>query len=288
MTDRKFSRRDFLKFGLVALLDSALIILGGTAYSRFIEPCWITTTFLELTLPGLHPNFDGYRIAQISDIHIGTWMTRKRLMEAVERTNLQTPDLVVVTGDFVHRAPENYADDLIDPLSKLTPKDGILAVLGNHDHWTNPSLVREILMTTGIIDLSNRVHVLENRSTYLCIAGVDDIWERKDRLDIVLDVLPDESAAILLVHEPDYADFSAATGRFDLQLSGHTHGGQVVLPFLGPPILPTHGRKYPSGLYQTRGMYHYTNRGIGMIDPAIRFNCRPEITIFNLRSPVLG
>ncbi|MBZ0286049.1 MAG: metallophosphoesterase, partial [Anaerolineae bacterium] len=88
-----------------------------------------------------------------------------------------------------------------------------------------------------------------------------------------------------LAHEPDYADISAATGRFDLQISGHSHGGQVVIPFIGPPVVPPYSKKYPLGRYQVGTMIQYTNRGVGMISPAVRFNCRPEITVFTLRTP---
>jgi uncharacterized protein len=89
----------------------------------------------------------------------------------------------------------------------------------------------------------------------------------------------------LLAHEPDYADISAATGRFDLQISGHSHGGQVIIPFIGPLVVPAYGEKYPLGQYQVGNMIQYTNRGVGTINPAVRFNCRPEITIFTLRAP---
>ena len=105
-----------------------------------------------------------------------------------------------------------------------------------------------------------------------------------DEFDKVMRTLPADGAAILLVHEPDFADLSAATGRFDLQLSGHTHGGQIVLPLVGPPILPSMGRKYPSGEYRVNDMLLYTNRGIGVTTVNARFNCRPEITVFNLET----
>jgi predicted MPP superfamily phosphohydrolase len=113
---------------------------------------------------------------------------------------------------------------------------------------------------------------------------VDDIWKGNPRLKDVTTRLQDGSAAILLAHEPDFADTSAATGKFDLQVSGHTHGGQVVVPFYGPPMLPHLGHKYPSGLYKVGNMYQYTNRGVGMHFMAVRFNCPPEITIFVLES----
>jgi predicted MPP superfamily phosphohydrolase len=128
------------------------------------------------------------------------------------------------------------------------------------------------------------VHTLERGGSLLHIAGVDDVWERQDRLDLVLDRLPAEGGAILLAHEPDFADTSAATGRFDLQISGHSHGGQVIAPFAGPLRLPHLGRKYPLGLYRVGDMLQYTNRGVGMVYPYVRFNCRPEITLFTLRA----
>jgi predicted MPP superfamily phosphohydrolase len=112
---------------------------------------------------------------------------------------------------------------------------------------------------------------------------VDDILVKQDRLDVVLAKLPDSGPAILLAHEPDYADTSAETGRFGLQLSGHSHGGQIVVPFFGPVLTPYLGVKYYSGLYKVRDMWQYTNRGVGVIGFGVRFNCRPEITVFTLR-----
>jgi predicted MPP superfamily phosphohydrolase len=157
-------------------------------------------------------------------------------------------------------------------------------VLGNHDYWTDADAVRAALLACGIQNLSNDVFTLSKGGEQLHIAGVDDTWEKHDRLDLVLEKLPPSGAAVLLAHEPDFADRSAETGRFDLQLSGHSHGGQVVLPFFGPPILPHLGRKYPTGLFQVKDMFQYTNRGVGMIAPYVRFNCRPEITVFTLET----
>jgi predicted MPP superfamily phosphohydrolase len=103
-------------------------------------------------------------------------------------------------------------------------------------------------------------------------------------MDQVLKRLPEDGAAILLAHEPDFADISARTGRFDLQISGHTHGGQIRLPMIGFPYLPRFGRKYPRGLYKVGNMLQYTNRGVGMVHLPVRFNSRPEITLFTLSS----
>jgi predicted MPP superfamily phosphohydrolase len=145
-------------------------------------------------------------------------------------------------------------------------------------------MVRHILASSGITELTNAVFTLKRGQDSLHLCGVDDLWEGSPRLDDVIAQLSGDSTAILLAHEPDFADTSAATGRFDLQLSGHTHGGQVVLPVLGPPILPYLGRKYGSGLYKVGEMYQYTNRGVGMARLPIRINCPPEITLFVLES----
>jgi hypothetical protein len=160
----------------------------------------------------------------------------------------------------------------------------LLNRFGKKLQLTDAGLVRRILRESGIIEVGNSIHTIRRGESLLHIAGLDDYWEHKDRLDFVLKNLPPEGAAILLIHEPDFADISAATGRFDLQLSGHSHGGQVILPFFGPLVLPLYARKYPLGIYRVGQMFQYTNRGIGTIPPAIRFNCRPEITLLTLKS----
>jgi predicted MPP superfamily phosphohydrolase len=134
------------------------------------------------------------------------------------------------------------------------------------------------------MDLTNTTFTFSRNGDKLHLCGVDDVWEGNVRLDDVIAQLADDAPAILMAHEPDFADTSAATGRFDLQVSGHTHGGQIVLPLLGPPVLPYLGLKYASGLYQVGNMYQYTNRGIGMGRIPVRLNCAPEITIFQLES----
>jgi predicted MPP superfamily phosphohydrolase len=117
----------------------------------------------------------------------------------------------------------------------------------------------------------------------LTLVGLDDVWERKHDLRAALAGVPDDECKLLLVHEPDYAD-EAAHYPVDLQLSGHSHGGQINLPGYGRPVLPYLGQKYPAGLYQVGLMALYTNRGIGVISPPVRFNCPPEVTLLTLRA----
>ncbi|MBI5954693.1 MAG: metallophosphoesterase [Chloroflexi bacterium] len=261
---------------------------GSYGYSFFIEPGWVDVNEVEINLPSLPEAFSGFRILQLSDIHMGGWMNRERLAETVQLALAQQVDLIALTGDYLFGHSWNShlelsGADFVEEISELTREHLTLGILGNHDHWTNAEFVREMLTASGVIELENDVFPLEQDNQRLFIAGVDDIWEKKYDLERVTDKLPRDGAAILLAHEPDFADVSAKTGRFDLQLSGHSHGGQVVIPFFGAPILPHLGEKYYSGLYKVRDMWQYTNRGIGMIEPAVRLNCRPEITVFTLR-----
>lgn len=287
MSRRNLSRRAFLKVGGRSLLGAALAGTGGFLYAHEVEPEWLHVAHLQLQLPNLAAAFRGYRIVHITDIHMGGAMTREHLDGVVRAVNEQSPDLVAITGDFVtaasgEPAPAEVAPDLAASLGALRPRDAAVAVLGNHDHWAGPGAVRSAISEGGAMELNNAVHTVSRGGDALHVAGVDDHWERQDRLPLVLERLPPAGAAILLAHEPDFADVSAATGRFDLQLSGHSHGGQVRVPLLGPPFLPPLGRKYPAGRYDVGGMIQYTSRGLGVLPPRVRFNCRPEVTVITL------
>lgn len=230
----------------------------------------------------LSSEFDGYRIVQLSDIHMDGVMTRERLAEVVALANAQTPDLVVITGDFVSNKISFYADDLVAPLRELAAPDGKLAITGNHDQREHRATIRRVIAESGLTNLNNSVFTVRRGESALHFGGVDSMYRHRARLDLVLNQLPEEGAAILLAHEPDFADISAATGRFDLQLSGHSHGGQVRLPLLFRLGLPKYGERYVMGLHLVAGMLLYVNRGLGMTSIPIRFNCRPEITVITL------
>jgi uncharacterized protein len=233
-------------------------------------------------LPKLGNEFLGYRLVQFSDIHMDSWMGRKDLDKVVDLVNRQEPDLVAITGDFVSHDPNKHAKDLAEALSRLESVDGVVGVMGNHDHWVDPEAVREIMVESGIIELSNIIYPIQRGQDSLYIAGIDDYIVRNDRLEQVLELLPEDGAAILLAHEPDFADISARCGRFGMQISGHSHGGQVNLPLIGPLYLPRYARKYTSGLYRINGMIQYTNRGVGKVHVPFRLNSPPEITVFTL------
>jgi predicted MPP superfamily phosphohydrolase len=254
-----------------------------------MTPHWLKVENVQLALARLPRIFSGFRIAQISDIHMGGWMNLDRFQQVADLIVAQKPDVLLITGDFLfgHRFTQRSRRGLADlakVLSSLTASIPSFAVLGNHDYWTDPAAVREMLSRAEVTDLTNTVFTLQRADSVIHLCGVDDIRHGDVRLSRVIDQLSENGAAILLVHEPDFADVSAATGKFDLQVSGHTHGGQIVLPFYGPPILPLSGRKYPSGLYRVGDMFQYTNRGVGVDRMPIRWNCPAEITLFTLES----
>jgi len=270
-------------------LDVFLGALVGWNYIDKIEPDMIEITNVSLKLPRLPNAFSGFKLVQISDIHVGHWMTGERFEPIVEMVKELSPDLVAVTGDIILAYRGMPGDqpmlyEFSNILKNLADEYLTVAVLGNHDYRFNSVVVKDVLELAGVNVLMNSVFSLERHGEYFHIAGVDDVSKGYSNLDAVLAALPDEGGSMLLVHEPDFADISAATGRFDLQISGHSHGGQVVMPLIGPLVLPRLAKKYFSGLYKVKGMYQYTNRGLGMTFPSVRFNCRPEITVFTLES----
>jgi hypothetical protein len=239
---------------------------------------------LKVEIPDLDPAFNDYRIAHISDIHLGQWISTKRIEGVVNLVNKLEPDLVAITGDSVSYVVNEPVLDMLRVLKNLKPNDATVAVLGNHDHWVGAKEIRSVMGESNIIELENDVYTLKRGNATLHIAGVDSITLEKNDLDAVLRKLPPSGPAILLAHEPDFADVSAATGRFSLQLSGHSHGGQMIIPGLGTPFRGSQFRKYPLGEYKVGEMVQYTNRGLGTNVFWIRINCPPEITILRLQS----
>jgi predicted MPP superfamily phosphohydrolase len=274
------SRR--LGFALQKKLQMARADIGARLGDARFNPRQFEIVTIPVVMQNLDPAFHGYRVVQISDIHLGQWITADRLNGVVDLVNQQKPDLVAITGDFVSYVLDPLAEDLASGLEKLRPRDATVATLGNHDHWVGAESVRQLITQSNVRDLSNDVFTLHRDSAMLHIAGVDSVAVRQNRLDLVMSKLPSDGPAILLVHEPDFADVSAKTGRFSLQLSGHSHGGQIVIPGIGTPIRSYHFWKYPLGRYQVGSMVQYTNRGLGTNHLWSRINCPPEITVFDL------
>ncbi|MGB0561426.1 MAG: metallophosphoesterase [Spirulinaceae cyanobacterium] len=253
-------------------------------YSAQIEPQWLQVRSQPVTLPRLDPAFNDFKLVQLSDLHVHSLRNRLR-QKVLHNLQQQQPELIVLTGDFVSQGDDLAAarielEKLLQEIRAIAPT---IAILGNHDYWVNPRVVQRILRLTQIPTLVNGVYEVERAEAHLYFGGVDDVMEGRDRIDQVIEQLPPEGCAILLAHEPDFADTAAATGRFDLELSGHSHAGQIRL--IKPLVLPPLAHQYPAGWYQVGTMQQYTNRGLGTTIVPFRFGSRPEMTVFTLHAP---
>jgi predicted MPP superfamily phosphohydrolase len=286
---QRLSRRDFLKLSASSALGILVAAVGVDCMIKSRFDAWDVVQ-IQLVLPGLPASFSGLRLVQISDIHLGGWMNVERLKSVFDIVQQIAPNVIAITGDFViwsrwAETKDSELDEMESELGSLARQIPTLAVLGNHDHWADAFVVTQMLTRAGVRTLNNDVESFQINGDFLHFGGVDDVLVGSNRLDQVLEKLPERGCAILLAHEPDFALESAGTGRFELQISGHSHGGQVNLPGVGPPVLPLWGKKFPSGLYKVGNMIQYTNRVVGMTRPYIRINCPPEITVFTLLSP---
>lgn len=254
------------------------VVLG--VYS-FVEARFYKVTRVEVAVPFLPPAFRGTRIALLSDIHHGPYFGRGFVESVVSDTNALGADIVALCGDYVHRDPK-YIEPCIGELAKLRARMGVFAVLGNHDFWESAPRTRAALRDGGITEVTNTGVWIEKAGDRLRVCGVDDFWEGEQDIDAALGDCSDTEAAIVLSHNPDYVE-GIQDRRAGLVLSGHTHGGQVNIPLVGPPRVPSrYGRKYVSGLVKTPHTQVYVSKGLGGITPPVRFNCRPEIVLITL------
>jgi uncharacterized protein len=243
---------------------------------------------VSVFLPRLPEAFHGFRMVLLGDLHFGPYIGKAQVERAVRLALSLKPDLTILTGDFVshplfeRNGPRGarHAEPCAEVLQQMRGSP-IVSILGNHDYWNGPDLVAEILNSRGLQVLRNQSIPLERDGQRIWIVGVDDAYENANDLDKALQGVPAAETKIVAVHEPDFAD-ETALHRVDLQVSGHSHGGQVRIPGYGAPILPRLGRKYPIGLNRVKNLQVYTNRGIGMVTPPVRFNCSPEVTLITL------
>lgn len=277
----QITRRTVLQALRNMTIGSGLAALGGYGYSTLIEPDWLVVERVTIPINQLPTSIEGLRIVQLSDLHLHPVTQIEHIQAAVNTANTLKPDLVVLTGDFVLRSAESIFE-LAPVLAQLNATYGVFAILGNHDLWTDAAIVRQGLEEAGLPVLHNQGAALQIGRGSLYVAGLDDGWSGQPDLARALDGVTTDTPTILLMHEPDFADQFAHDPRVSLQLSGHSHGGQIRLPGIGALVLPTYGRKYDHGLYRVQNMWLYTNRGIGVIEPGVRFNCRPEVTEITL------
>jgi uncharacterized protein len=279
------TRRQFIR--LAATAGVAALALDTT----LIAPNLPRIVCQEISLQRWPGRLEGFTIALLSDFHYDPYFSVHPLRSSISMVNGLHPDLIVLTGDFV---TDPFSDDKADKakaahaaepcarlLRQMQAPYGLWAVMGNHDAATDPNRVTDSLRTHGIQVLSNQSVPIEGGGARFWLAGVDDVMERRSDLDAALHNVPTNEFVILLAHEPDFADYVA---RFpvDLQVSGHSHGGQVRIPFVRPLWLPPFAKKYIWGLYKIGGLTLYTNPGLGTVGVPVRMNCPPEITLLTL------
>jgi predicted MPP superfamily phosphohydrolase len=278
---RRTSRRQFLKALRNVAAGYALAGAGAYVYGARLEANWLSVRRVTIPVRGLPAGADGLRLVQLSDFHLYPITQLDHLRRAVDEANRLRPDLVLLTGDYV-TVSADHIFELAPVLAGLNAAHGVFAALGNHDLWTNAAVVRQGLEASGIPVLVNQGLALPFGREALYVAGLDDGWSGHPDLAAALARCPAGARCVVMMHEPDLADGLAADPRLALQLSGHSHGGQVRVPGLGALILPPLGRKYDYGLYRIGDMWLYTNPGLGASFPGLRLNCRPEVTEITL------
>jgi len=283
----RLTRRALLKR---ASWGAGAAALGLAGYSGLIEPNEVDVTRIDVRIDRLPSAFDQFRIAIISDLHFGPYTGEREISAAVQAANQLQPDMVALLGDFVtepligdRHLGAKHAGPCAKTLSALRSALGSFAVLGNHDYRTNPEFVAEALEANHITLLRNANHAIVRNGARLWLLGVNDAVEASPELERALHGVPANEAKVLLVHEPDYADHASQYG-IDVQLSGHSHGGQIRLPGIHPLWLPEMANKYYRGYYRVHQLQLYTNRGIGTVGVPFRFLAAPEVTLMTLRA----
>jgi predicted MPP superfamily phosphohydrolase len=236
----------------------------------------------EIFIPGLPVAFDGYRVAQISDLHCGPFASGARVDGWVSRVNRLQADLVAVTGDLIASGPA-FVSVVAASLGKLRARDGVFASMGNHDYFTDGEEVVRALERAGLTLLRNRGVEVRRDGAAIYLAGVDDTWTGRHDLDKALAGRPPEMPVVLLAHDP--ALFPEAASRaVDLTLSGHTHGGQIGVPFFAKRFnLARIMTPFTTGLYRSGAATLYVNRGLGSTGLPVRIFVPSEITVLTLR-----
>lgn len=260
-----------------AIMERVESILSRTLYRPFMRFAPPGVDRVVVPWAGLPPDLSGFTVAHLSDIHLSQNVPLPVIERIVALTNSLQPDVIVLTGDYL-TTDVSFAGECARALGKLRATHGVFAVLGNHDYWTDPLLITRLLRENSVTVLIN-----ESRSLApgLWLAGMDDIWSGRPDLDRTLAGVPAGAATILLAHEPDFADQAQRRGSL-LQLSGHSHGGQVHMPFSKRPILPFLSWKYFAGLRRAGDVLVYTSKGVGTMQPPFLFTCRPEVGLLTL------
>lgn len=257
-------------------------VSATAAYSTLVAPHSYEVTQTDIFIPNLTERFEGFRITQLTDIHHSRIVDLSAVQRVVNLANETKPDLMVLTGDYT-TSYRRYIEPCAEVLAGLTAPEGVWAVLGNHDHYTDPELTTRALLRKRITVMNNSNTVLSRGPDAIQLAGIDDwSWNGTDWLR-AFHGRNEKLPLILLSHQPSVLDLEESRGAA-LIISGHTHGGQIKLPFVGAPArFATIDLKYANGLFRRAQTQLYVSRGTGVIGLPVRLGVRPEIAVLRLR-----
>jgi predicted MPP superfamily phosphohydrolase len=276
----------------VGCMSFGVVLVVLAFWALWIEPASITVRNVSLKIPKWHAEHRGIKIAVLTDLHVGSpHMSIGQLRRIVERTNAEAPELVLITGDFVIGGPKNeggvVGGTFIEPepiageLKNLRAPLGVFAVLGNHDWWYDGERVTRALQSAGIVVLENSAVRIERGGRAFWLAGVADLWTRTPDINGTLGQVEGEDPVLLITHNPDI--FPEVPSRVSLTIAGHTHGGQVNLPLIGRPVVPSKfGQRYAMGHVVEQGRHLFVSGGLGTSIVPVRFRVPPEIVILSL------
>jgi predicted MPP superfamily phosphohydrolase len=281
-------RRQFLVRSAAGAVGLATGGLGS--YASLVAPDAVRLRRYDLRIADLPRAFEGLRIVHVSDTHYGPFVAMPYLRAVFDRATSLNPDLMLLTGDYVHYAPESVEPG-IQALARLKARLGVVAVMGNHEHWEGTEACREQFKAIGLPLIDNgRLFVTPNGlqteaapGRSLCLAGVGDLWEDEVSFERALSGVPADVPRLLLSHNPDTAEMLTAEHRVDCMFSGHTHGGQIAFPLVGAPIAPSrYGHKYLGGMCRGPHCPVVVSRGVGMAGIPLRFGVPPELGLITL------
>ncbi|SHG24472.1 metallophosphoesterase [Ornithinibacillus halophilus] len=279
------NRRSFLKRTIGSLLTLVGVSGGTYYYARDIEPSMLAIKQETIRSQKIPSSFNDFKIVQFSDTHIGFHYSIEQFNDLIKQMNTLNPDIVVFTGDLVDEPSEYQWDNhIIQSLKNIKASYGKYWIYGNHDHGGyGTDIIKQVMEKSDFQLLMNNHHQIEIGNDRITLAGIDDVMLGKPNLTKTLDTANPDLFTILLAHEPDFAD-QAVNYPVDIQLSGHSHGGQVRFPFIGHLYTPSYAEKYVQGKYSLDNgkLLLYVNRGIGTTRMPYRFLCKPEIHMYTL------